>query len=203
MVLGESGWLLGGTSLIIRLVSPPRLAHCIDKRIHHLSKSPLTLGCTVPMKTNSILTHKRLLLKCLIAPTRTNCDLDTLIALVLPHNTSPSHLAETWSQTYLPPSHPLTSRRLSYTPTVLSTIDHLILFDLLGNKQCRINSYYRETDWLFDEMRSADLRLREAGLVEVEEGEGMWFGGARLSKGMIGDDHVPVSSTVIIASSRG
>jgi hypothetical protein len=42
-------------------------------------------------------------------------------------------------------------------------------------------------------MRSADIRLQAQGLVEVENGEEKWFDNARLGKGMIGDDHVPVS----------
>lgn len=43
-------------------------------------------------------------------------------------------------------------------------------------------------------MSLADKRLREAGLVETEKGEEKWFPTNRLGKGMIGDDHVPVSS---------
>lgn len=42
-------------------------------------------------------------------------------------------------------------------------------------------------------MASADHRLREAGLVEVEQGEEEWFPMIKMGKGMIGDDHVPVS----------
>lgn len=76
---------------------------------------------------------------------------------------------------------------------MLNTIDHLVLLDLLGNSHARIFSYYRETDWLFAQMDGADRRLREAGLIEVESGEDGWFGNRKMHKGMIGDDHVPVS----------
>lgn len=68
----------------------------------------------------------------------------------------------------------------------------LILLDLLGHTHTRVHSYYRETDWLFDEMRRVDKRLRDAGLVEVEKNQEDWFQTGRMRKGMIGDDHVPV-----------
>jgi len=103
------------------------------------------------------------------------------------------HLAEEWDNTFLPPTHALAQRRLHPNPTVLHTIDTLVLLDLLGNAHARIYSFFRETDWLHAAMSSADERLRNAGLVEVERGEEGWFPAAKLGKGMIGDDHVPVS----------
>ena len=63
-----------------------------------------------------------------------------------------------------------------------------------GNSHSRIHSYYRETDWLHEEMANADERLRRAGLVEVESNEEDWFPSRKMRKGMIGDDHVPVRS---------
>ncbi|KAK8861526.1 hypothetical protein IAR55_002348 [Kwoniella newhampshirensis] len=101
------------------------------------------------------------------------------------------HLASEWAESFLPPSHPLTRRRLSPPPSVLNTIDVLVLLDLLGNTHSKIYSYFRETDWLHAEMLSADERLRADKLVEVERGQEAWFGTAKLHKGMIGDDHVP------------
>lgn len=103
------------------------------------------------------------------------------------------HLANLWQETILEPSHPLARRRISPPPTVLNTIDVLVLLDLLGHMSPRLHSYYRETDWLFDNMKSADERLQQLKLVEVEPGEFNWFNSMRLPKGMIGDDHVPVS----------
>jgi glutaminyl-peptide cyclotransferase len=103
------------------------------------------------------------------------------------------HLAELWEDTFLPPQHPLMARRMGPNPTVLNTIDTLVLLDLLGSKSPRIYSYFRETDWLHGAMSSADERLRKAQLVQVERGEDGWFPMARMNKGMIGDDHVPVS----------
>nr|KIR83908.1 glutaminyl cyclase [Cryptococcus tetragattii IND107] len=101
------------------------------------------------------------------------------------------YLAEEWSETYLPPAHPLTRRRMHPHPTILSTIDHLVLFDLLGNKHSSIRSFFRETDWLFDRLASGDERLREARLIEVEKGEDTWFRTEKGRKGMVGDDHIP------------
>lgn len=112
------------------------------------------------------------------------------------------YLAEEWSETYLPPAHPLTRRRMHPHPTVLSTIDHLVLFDLLGNKHSSIRSFFRETDWLFDRMASGDERLREARLIEVEKGEDTWFRTEKGRKGMVGDDHIPVSKNKLEKSTR-
>ncbi|CAD6584787.1 MAG: hypothetical protein TREMPRED_003957 [Tremellales sp. Tagirdzhanova-0007] len=103
------------------------------------------------------------------------------------------HLASLWDSTFLPSTHAMAHRRFGSVPTVLDTIDHLVLLDLLGSTFSRIYSYYRETDWLFAEMEGADRRLREAGLVEVERRADEWFGSAKMHNGMIGDDHVPVS----------
>ena len=49
---------------------------------------------------------------------------------------------------------------------------------------------------MHDAMSAADKRLRKANLVETEKGEDKWFPSTRIGKGMIGDDHVPVSLTV-------
>lgn len=76
------------------------------------------------------------------------------------------------------------------TPTILHTIEHLVLLDLLGSPGPRILQWYRETGWLFDEMRRADERLRGAGLVEGTEG---WFS-SQVFGGTIEDDQVPVSA---------
>jgi hypothetical protein len=102
------------------------------------------------------------------------------------------HLSELWEDTY--PSTSSSKRRYDPIPTYLETIDHFVLLDLLGNKHSRLHSYYRETDWLFDEMADADDRLKAKGLVEVENGEKDWFQRQRMRPGMIGDDHIPVRS---------
>jgi glutaminyl-peptide cyclotransferase len=103
------------------------------------------------------------------------------------------HLSQLWQDTYPPQSdHGFDKRRYDPLPTYIETIDHFILLDLLGNSHSRLHSYYRETDWLFDEMADVDRRLREEGLVEVEKGESDWFQKLRMRPGMIGDDHLPV-----------
>ncbi|KAA1469186.1 hypothetical protein DENSPDRAFT_795625 [Dentipellis sp. KUC8613] len=122
------------------------------------------------------------------------------------------HLATKWQNTYLPP-HP--KRRLlashgAHTP--LSTLDHLILLDLLGAPRPRVRSYFPDTAWLFDALVSAERRLGDAGLLmpsadgnkEGEKGlkgpgegaghEGSFFAqrtGHEGTLGYIGDDHVP------------
>lgn len=105
------------------------------------------------------------------------------------------YLAQTWDETYLPPTHPLVQRKRRFdpSPSVLNTINVFVLLDLLGHKSPRLHSFYRETDWLFALMDSADRRLKAEKLVEVEHGEETWFVEQKLRKGMIGDDHVPVS----------
>ncbi|KAH8117018.1 hypothetical protein DFH11DRAFT_1687800 [Phellopilus nigrolimitatus] len=54
------------------------------------------------------------------------------------------HLAQRWATTYIPPN---TKRRLRTTATELSTIEHLILLDLLGAKNPLIQSYFLDTAW--------------------------------------------------------
>ena len=104
------------------------------------------------------------------------------------------HLSQLWQDTF--PEPELGKRRYDPISTYIETIDHFILLDLLGNSHSRLHSYYRETDWLFDEMADVDRRLREEGLVEVEEGEEEWFQKFRLRPGMIGYDHLPVCPSV-------
>lgn len=77
------------------------------------------------------------------------------------------------------------------TPTILSTIEHLILLDLLGSPQPKIMQWYRETGWLFNQMKRADERLRASEIVSRETG-GEWFS-PLLFGGTIEDDQVPVS----------
>ncbi|KAI5450801.1 hypothetical protein NCC49_002807 [Naganishia albida] len=104
------------------------------------------------------------------------------------------HLASRWESTFLPPTHPyhsfaLHKRRMDPTPTVLSTIEHLVLLDLLGSAGPTIMQWYRETGWLFGEMKRADERLRKGGLVERGTG-GEWFSPLSF-QGTIEDDQVP------------
>ncbi|KAJ9109030.1 hypothetical protein QFC21_000356 [Naganishia friedmannii] len=105
------------------------------------------------------------------------------------------HLAAQWESTFLPPTHayqPLARRRMDPTPTELSTIEHLVLLDLLGAAQPRVMQWYKETGWLFNEMREADVRLRESrvGVFGADGGGAEWF--SQLSfGGSIEDDQVP------------
>jgi len=119
------------------------------------------------------------------------------------------HLAERWSSTYL---HPNSNRRLMPSATEISTIEHLILLDLLGAKNPSIQNYFLDTAWLFDAMASSESRLARAGVFAgVSESDNQWrsFFIPRneytQNYGYIEDDHIPfmkmgVSILHIIAS---
>ncbi|ETW86341.1 Metallo peptidase M28 [Heterobasidion irregulare TC 32-1] len=109
------------------------------------------------------------------------------------------HLADKWSSTFLPP-HP--KRRLlpySSPPTALSTLEHLVLLDLLGASAPRIRSFFPDTGWLFDMLVRAEDRLRAEGLLDpagagAAEAWRSFFvprTGKEASMGYVGDDHVP------------
>ncbi|KAF8511129.1 glutaminyl-peptide cyclotransferase-like protein [Hysterangium stoloniferum] len=118
------------------------------------------------------------------------------------------HLAEKWDTTYLAP-HP--RRRINPPPTELSTIEHFVLLDLLGNARPRIRSYFLTTAWLFDSLASTENRLGRSGAFK---GTSSWSAresffvprtGAENNAGYIEDDHVPflkrgVSILHVIAS---
>lgn len=109
------------------------------------------------------------------------------------------NLAEKWATTYILPH----SKRRLMGPqaTEISTIEHLILLDLLGARSPSIRSYFIETAWLFDALASAEKRLGDGGFLVYEGNNDMaagswrsWFQ-PRTNKlhntGHIGDDHVP------------
>jgi hypothetical protein len=95
------------------------------------------------------------------------------------------HLAHKWDNTYV--EH-LQARRQSPTPTILESMDVLVLLDLLGAPRPVLKSHYRGTDWLFDTLISADARIRAASLVN---GTDEWFLPQRGWGGGIDDDHRP------------
>jgi len=110
---------------------------------------------------------------------------------------APRHLAEKWATTYIPPH---SKRRLlrDPSPTELSTIEHLILLDLLGAQHPRVRSYFPETGWLFDELFAAETKLGELGHLtgpglSVDRYHSFFRGrnGHEVTYGYIGDDHVP------------
>lgn len=107
------------------------------------------------------------------------------------------HLAEKWSASYLDPH---SKRRFlrDPSPTELSTIEHLVLLDLLGASHPTVHSSYPETGWLFDELLSAETKLGEGGHLT---GPGLavdryssFFrarSGFEAPYNFIGDDHTP------------
>ncbi|KAG1719894.1 uncharacterized protein EDB91DRAFT_1240492 [Suillus paluster] len=108
------------------------------------------------------------------------------------------HLANKWSTTYIAPN---SKRRLlgHASLTELSTIEHIILLDLLGAPNPTIRSYFIDTAWLFDAMISAETRLKDAGALDASETSSNFRSfflprtgsGNQYSYGYIGDDHVP------------
>lgn len=109
------------------------------------------------------------------------------------------HLAQKWATTYV---RPYTKRRLmNAQSTELSTMEHLILLDLLGAPNPLIRSYFLETAWLFDALVSAEGRLGRIGAFayggEQSMAPGKWITFFRprpevnLNYGNIEDDHIP------------
>ncbi|KAG8748703.1 hypothetical protein FRC10_000094 [Ceratobasidium sp. 414] len=106
------------------------------------------------------------------------------------------HLAEKWATTYVEPN---TKRRLYPSQTILSTIEHFVLLDLLGAARPLIRSYFPSTGWLFDEMASAETRLGAAGVLDEKDFKwdphrsGFFIPrtGYQASWGGIEDDHLP------------
>ncbi|KAF8743599.1 hypothetical protein AX14_001663 [Amanita brunnescens Koide BX004] len=106
------------------------------------------------------------------------------------------NLAEKWA------TQPLAKRRLMDVQAMeLSTIEHLILLDLLGAPNPLIRSYFLETAWLFDALVSAEQRLGDIGAFSYGSEEGMAPGRWKtffrprsehdLNIENVGDDHVP------------
>ncbi|KAF8590047.1 hypothetical protein K439DRAFT_1331249 [Ramaria rubella] len=104
------------------------------------------------------------------------------------------HLAEKWDTSYIP-RHP--KRKLMSSETQLSTIEHLVLLDLLGATNPRIRSYFLSTAWLFDSLVSAERRLGQSGAFGTKDtwnSKASFFvprTGQEQNYGYIEDDHVP------------
>ena len=85
--------------------------------------------------------------------------------------------------------------------TELSTIEHLILLDLLGAADPLIRSYFLETAWLFDALVSAEKRLGKIGAFAYGSEQGMAPGKWKtffrprsevdVNHENVGDDHIP------------
>lgn len=122
-----------------------------------------------------------------------------------------SALAKNWSVSYdVPPPSPLEGRRLTENTPLrkIDAMEHLVLLDLLGAKEPSIPSFFSSTDWLFQELVSAEERLRAAGLLypaapagsaggtassaELNARRSFFRNDARsLGHGGIEDDHLP------------
>jgi len=107
------------------------------------------------------------------------------------------HLAEKWSTAYIDPH---SKRRLLRDPvaTELSTIEHMVLLDLLGAANPSVRSYFPDTGWLYDQLIDAERRLGENGYFN-QDGQAStnwasWFSKRSGQEGVysgIEDDHLP------------
>ncbi|UZJ51528.1 hypothetical protein CBS101457_000848 [Exobasidium rhododendri] len=57
----------------------------------------------------------------------------------------------------------------------IDSIEHLILLDLLGTPHPRIPSYYAQTSWMHNELRSVEKRLAQAGLLFPKKSDGSGY----------------------------
>jgi len=92
----------------------------------------------------------------------------------------------------------LSPRRLITTPhqTLLSTIEHLVLLDLLGASSPQIKSYFKDTAWLFATLKETEERLNVEGAFHTELPFTSYFhplapADSTANFGYMGDDHVP------------
>ena len=95
---------------------------------------------------------------------------------------------------------PNSKRRLipSGFDTEISTIEHLILLDLLGAPQPLIRSSFMSTAWLFDAMANAEKRLGDSGAFDFGNDNAAKWHSYFLDRtanthnyGGIEDDHIP------------
>lgn len=103
-------------------------------------------------------------------------------------------LAANWSSSYFEP------RRLTTAHVPMRKIDsieHLVLLDLLGSMDPQVPSYFTTTDWLFQELISAEERLREGGhlyppaALASGQRRRSFFRPGPATFGGIEDDHLP------------
>ncbi|KIJ26435.1 hypothetical protein M422DRAFT_232796 [Sphaerobolus stellatus SS14] len=103
------------------------------------------------------------------------------------------HLAEKWDNEYVTHS----KRRVNPPPTVLSSIEHFVLLDLLGSANPLIRSYFLTTAWLFDGLISAERRLDQIGLFKdvhaAREHRSFFIPRSQFDRNSEGieDDHIP------------
>lgn len=87
--------------------------------------------------------------------------------------------------------HPATSSRANN----LSSIDLFVLFDLLGDSNPRIPSYFSTTHWAYASMSKIEKQLRNHGLALTGRHQDWLIEGdkydTKVFKGGIEDDHIP------------
>jgi glutaminyl-peptide cyclotransferase len=85
--------------------------------------------------------------------------------------------------------HP--QQRLRRAETILNSIDHLILLDLLGAAEPSIQSYFLSTAWMFDGLIDIEKRLNGANLAPTQDSFFIPRTGLEHNDHGIGDDHIP------------
>ncbi|KAJ3046127.1 hypothetical protein HDV00_003877 [Rhizophlyctis rosea] len=107
------------------------------------------------------------------------------------------HLAEKWENTLVASGINQDTGETSYT-NLLSTIDVLVLLDLLGTPDTSIFNTQKSTTWMWDRLYDIQSRLLKAGLMTQNlqsvmasrNGHGYVIS-SQLNGGAVEDDHIP------------
>src|SRR5262245_36058811 len=87
--------------------------------------------------------------------------------------------------------HPAASSRANN----LSSIDLFVLFDLLGEANPRLRSYFPTTHWAYTSMSRVESKLRTQGLLSTPHSDKWFVEGQSYDmttyKSIIEDDHLP------------
>lgn len=84
-------------------------------------------------------------------------------------------LASSWVKSFFSPQQDIAKRRTTPGYSTMRTIDaieHFVLLDLLGTPHPVVPSYFTNTHWMHDELRSAEERLAMAGVLFPKDERG-------------------------------
>jgi len=93
------------------------------------------------------------------------------------------HLAAKWQNTPYPDRHSPNN--------VLDSIDCFVLLDLLGSKDPKFESHFRNTSKNHQHMQSVEKRLHNEKFLEQHTQQNAYFVNSQRYAGRISDDHLP------------